>query len=240
MKERTSWKVGELARLTGVSVRTLHHYDAVGLLCPSRRSDAGYRLYEREDIVRLGQIKSLRHMGFSLEEVRDCLSRADFSPQQIVHLHLAKVKEQIELQQKLAARLEAVEAQMKHRKTVSTQEFIRITEAITMTEKYFTPEQKAELDERAKTIGQERIKEVEAEWPRLMAEVREAMERGNAPTSETSQALARRWNGLVEEFTGGNPDILGSLNTMYQNESNVAGMDVDANARDVGIYRAGG
>jgi branched-chain amino acid transport system permease protein len=61
------WKVGELANRTGITVRTLHHYDEIGLLTPSERSRSGYRLYTEPDIVRLQQILSLRHLGFSLE-----------------------------------------------------------------------------------------------------------------------------------------------------------------------------
>lgn len=72
-------KVGELAKKTGVSVRTLHYYDEIGLLEPSCHTEAGYRLYTTSDIVRLQQIKSLQQLGFSLEEIRECLERPDFS-----------------------------------------------------------------------------------------------------------------------------------------------------------------
>jgi DNA-binding transcriptional MerR regulator len=226
-----TWKVGELARLTGVSVRTLHHYHEIGLLCPAERSESGYRLYASNDIARLQQIKSLRHMGFSLEDVRACLAcleRTVFSPEHVIELHLARVKEQIALQQQLCARLETARARMSARQVVCVEEFLKITEAISMSEKYFDAEQMAYLKEREDVVGAERIREVEEEWPRLMDEVRAAIERGDAPESETGQELAKRWNGLVEEFTGGNEGIRNSLNTMYQNESHVAGMDVQA------------
>jgi DNA-binding transcriptional MerR regulator len=108
-----TWKVGELARLTGVSVRTLHHYHEIGLLCPSERSEKGYRLYSASDIARLQQIKSLRHMGFSLEDVKTCLGRAGFPLEHVLDMHLERVKEQIALQQQLRERLEAAQAQIK-------------------------------------------------------------------------------------------------------------------------------
>ena len=69
-REETSrpaaWKVGELAARTGLSVRTLHYYDEVGLLPPSCRTDGGHRLYTAGDVVRLQQIRSLRALGFTL------------------------------------------------------------------------------------------------------------------------------------------------------------------------------
>lgn len=224
----TRWKVGALARLTGVSVRTLHFYDEIGLLCPSQRSESGYRLYSQCDIVRLGQIRSLRHIGFSLQEVQNCLAHADSSPQQIIALHLARLNEQIESQQQLQIRLAKAQAQLQNRKSVSVEDFLKIIEAMTMTEKYFSPEQLAELENRRQAVGEDRIHEVEAEWPRLMDEVREAIARDDDPAGEAGQKLAQRWNALIEEFTGGNPEIRQSLNSMYENESNVAGMDVEA------------
>ncbi len=95
------WKVGELAKQTGLSVRTLHYYDEIGLMKPSHHTESGYRLYATEDIVRLQQIKSLRQLGFSLEEIRDCLDSPDFTPRRVIQLHLERLREQIALQQRL-------------------------------------------------------------------------------------------------------------------------------------------
>ena len=65
--EQTRWKIGELAKRTGITVRTLHHYDQIDLLVPSMHSDAGHRLYSATDIARLQQILSLKQLGFHLE-----------------------------------------------------------------------------------------------------------------------------------------------------------------------------
>ena len=65
--------VSDVARIAGVSVRTLHHYDDVGLLTPSGRSDAGYRLYEHDDLERLQEVLFLRELGFALDEIRRAL-----------------------------------------------------------------------------------------------------------------------------------------------------------------------
>jgi DNA-binding transcriptional MerR regulator len=67
------WTIGQLASLTGVTVRTLHHYDEIGLLRPSARSEAGYRLYDRDDLERLQEILVDRALGFPLEEIRERL-----------------------------------------------------------------------------------------------------------------------------------------------------------------------
>ena len=88
-----SWKIGELARATGLTVRTLHHYDSLGLLRPSERSPAGYRLYGAEDVVRLQKIVSLRRLGFSLDAIRDCLDTPGLSLGRVLEMHLASARE---------------------------------------------------------------------------------------------------------------------------------------------------
>jgi MerR family transcriptional regulator, thiopeptide resistance regulator len=65
--------IGELSQLAGVTVRTLHHYDEIGLLRPSGRSDAGYRLYQYEDLARLQEILVWRQLGFPLQEIQQLL-----------------------------------------------------------------------------------------------------------------------------------------------------------------------
>ncbi|HEX8454245.1 MAG TPA: MerR family transcriptional regulator [Longimicrobium sp.] len=222
----SGWKVGELARRTGLTVRTLHHYDEVGLLRPGRRTPAGHRLYGDDEVERLHRIQSLRRLGWGLDEIRGMLDDPRFSPAHVVELHLERVREQIRLQQRLCERLEEIASRLRAAETVSADELIQTIEAMTMFEKYYTPEQMEELRQRREQVGEERIREVEAEWPRLMDEVRAEMERGTDPADERVQALARRWMGLVQEFTGGNPGIERSLGNVYREESTVHGMDV--------------
>ena len=68
-----AFTVGELAKLTGVTVRTLHHYDELGLVCPSQRTAAGYRLYEDADVLRLHEVLLLRELGMPLEEIASAI-----------------------------------------------------------------------------------------------------------------------------------------------------------------------
>src|SRR3954454_18714659 len=117
-------KIGELARRTGLTIRTLHHYDEIGLLRPSLRTESGHRLYAAGDVARLQQVVSLRQLGFSLEEIGACLDRPDFSPTEVIRLHLARLREQVELQRQLCARLEALAALLHAAGEVSAEEFL--------------------------------------------------------------------------------------------------------------------
>lgn len=104
MSQRGPYRVKELAALTGVSVRTLHHYDAIELLRPSARSAAGYRLYDDRDVLRLQHILLQRELGFSLAEIRESLRSPDFD-------HRASLLQQREkLQQRVAQSQRMLEA----------------------------------------------------------------------------------------------------------------------------------
>jgi MerR family transcriptional regulator, thiopeptide resistance regulator len=224
-----AWKVGELAGRTGLSVRALHYYDEIGLLSPSRRTDAGHRLYATGDVVRLQQIKSLQHLGFSLREVRDCLDRPDFPLGRVIQLHLSQLKERIEQQERLCDLLEKVAARLRSGEEVSSGEFVdTVMEVIGMSEKlsrYYTPEQLEYLEERRREVGEERIRAAEEEWSELIERVRGELEAGTDPSSERVQALAGRWMALVDEFTGGDPGIERSVGNMWQQEENIHGIE---------------
>lgn len=93
-------KVGDLATRADSSVRALHYYEELGLPVPSHRTTYGHRLYTGEDVVRLQQIKSLRALGFSLEEVRECLRSPRYSPINVIEDHAARAREQLDLREK--------------------------------------------------------------------------------------------------------------------------------------------
>jgi DNA-binding transcriptional MerR regulator len=195
------WKVGELARQTGLSVRTLHYYDQIDLLTPSHHTGTGHRPYSTGDVARLQQIKSLRQLGLSLEEVRDCLGRPDFSPQRVIQLHLARLREQIALQQRLCDRLEALAIHFSSAEEVSVEEFLQTIEVMNMIEKYYTPEQLKQFEEVGKQVGPEEIQAIQEAWTPLLAEVR--ANRGLDPASPAAQALGRRWEELTERTMRG-------------------------------------
>jgi DNA-binding transcriptional MerR regulator len=218
----TTWKVGDLSKQTGLSIRTLHYYDEIGLLKPSGHTEAGHRLYRSVDIIRLQQIVSLRQLGFSLDEIKDCLENPNFSPIAVMQKRMTQLCQQIELQQQLLRLLESISARLQTAGEVSTNDFIKAIEVSTMTEdlfnKYYTPEQLQYLAQRKEMLGEEAMQQAQKDWQDLFAAVQAEMDKGTDPTDEKVLALARRCCELVEAFTGRNPEIRQSLNTMIQSE----------------------
>ena len=78
MAGRRTYLVSEVARISGVTVRALHHYDEIGLLVPKARSEAGYRVYDEDDLLRLQQIMLGRELGLALEDIRRSLDDPGF------------------------------------------------------------------------------------------------------------------------------------------------------------------
>ena len=101
-----SWSVGELARLAGITVRTLHHYDRIGLLPASARSSAGYRGYDQADLARLQRILAYRELGFSLEDIARLLDDPNSDPLAQLRRQHDLVLERMERLAQIAAVLE--------------------------------------------------------------------------------------------------------------------------------------
>jgi len=77
MVDARPMQIGELAERTGLSIRTLRHYDEIGLLRPSARSEGGFRLYTADDESRLLLIRRMKPLGYSLEQMRELLAVVD-------------------------------------------------------------------------------------------------------------------------------------------------------------------
>jgi DNA-binding transcriptional MerR regulator len=208
-------KVGELARRTGLTIRTLHHYDEIGLLKPSLHTAAGHRLYTAGDVARLQQVVSLRQLGFSLEEVRACLDRPDFTPLEVIRLHVARLREQIEMQRGLCERLEGLAAYFQEAGEVSADAFLQTIEVMTMIEHYYTSEQLEYLRKRREEVGEERIRQGPALWGELFAAYQAGMEKGTDPADPKLQELEKRRQALVNEFTGGDAGVTQSLKRLW-------------------------
>ncbi|NEP55289.1 MAG: MerR family transcriptional regulator, partial [Moorea sp. SIO3C2] len=188
-------KIGELAKQTGLSIRTLRYYDEIGLLVPSHRTEAEYRLYSEADIAQLQQILSLRQLGFALKEIRECLENPDFSLPNVVNLHLARLKEQIAMSQSLFKKLSTLNRQLQSSQSVAVEDLMQIMENLTMTQQYLTQEQNDLLEAR--------LNEEHTEWPRFLEQVRSHITQGHDLNDPEVQQLAWQWRDGIVSFVGG-------------------------------------
>lgn len=211
-------KIGELAKKTGLTNRTIRYYQEIGLLEPAERSRTGYRLYGQKELKRLQKIRSLKHLGLELKEIKNCLKNPGYNLENIIYRQMKQVRTEIELGKELYKRLETIANHLNSLENPSIEELLKTLNAMTKYEKYYTKDQREYLEQRKQVVGEERIKEVQQEWKELITEVRTEMDKDTDPGSKKMQKLAARWEELIQEFTGGNKEIRKSLFNMYQNE----------------------
>jgi DNA-binding transcriptional MerR regulator len=211
-------QIGEVAAATGLTVRTLHHYDEIGLLAPSARSEAGYRLYADNDVRRLYRIVAFRRLGFALDEIGALLDGDGADPRAVIRAQLDRLDAEAALRERLRSRLTRLLEALDGANGAGTDLFLDAIEGITMSEKYYTPEQLRQLEQRRTAQGEEGMRKAQEDWAALIAEAEAERAAGTAPTDPRAQALAERWAALIAQFTGGDMGIHASLNTMYETE----------------------
>jgi DNA-binding transcriptional MerR regulator len=216
------WKVGRLAAEVGLTVRTLHHYDRLGLVRPSARTPAGYRLYLESDVERLYRVLALRQLGFPLDAVSHVLD-GQTPIEELLDAHREQLDRQLVALRTLRARLASMAALRRSGQMASLTDFLELIRKVTTVDdvikRYFSDEQLAQLAERRAALGEEAIAEVEAAWPTLIARVEAAVEAGVDPSSTQAQELASEWTGLLEQFHGGDDGVRDSLQRMHAAET---------------------
>lgn len=213
-------KVGELAKRTGLTVRALHHYDSIGLLRPSGRSESGYRLYSRDDVARLHGIQTLRRMGLPLGDVAKLLDGGAVTLPAIVAQQIGALDQEIAQAQALRERLGAMQLILASGGQPGIADWLASLSMMSTFEQYFSA---AEL-----THIFERWKRSEAEWPPLLQAIRGAMERGVPHDSIELQPLARRWMDVSARWANGDVALLKRWGRMLREQPSLplpTGMD---------------
>lgn len=205
-------KVGELARRSGITIRTLHYYDSIGLLIPSARSDAGYRLYNRADVTRLHHIQALRRMGVTLAEVGALLERSDLALPKVIEKQIAALDQQLTQIGALRGRLQQLYAQLTVGDEPEMNDWLTTLELMTMYDKYFS------ADELAQLPFYQADAQRQQEWVTIVTQVQALMEQAVPASATQAQIIARRWMLMLERDTAGNPAFLTRLNIMHADE----------------------
>ena len=157
---RMQLKVGELARTTGLTVRTLHHYDEIGLLKPSGRSESGYRLYSQEDVARLHAIQAMRHLGLALGDIGALLDGDGATPALVIEQQINALDREIAQATELRARLSLIRENLDKGAQPAMGDWLQALSLMTTYGKYFSAEE-------LKTIFS-RFSRIEHDWPPLL------------------------------------------------------------------------
>ena len=213
----------EFASLAGVTVRALHHYDRLGLLRPKQRSQAGYRLYGLPDFARLEQIVVLKFLGIPLKQIRGLLE-----PDAKLSDVLQKQREvlftkRLQLDRAIRA-ISNAQQSVESKKQPDWKLFQLIVKELEMQKniewkgKYFRAEARSKVAARRNQLSAEYLEQSAKEWAKLHADIEACLNQD--PAGPKGQELAARWQRLVDDFTGGDPDILAGLEAMMSDRAN--------------------
>ena len=214
--------VKQLSRLAGVTPRTLHYYDEIGLLKPSWVGDNGYRYYGDEALVRLQQIMLYRELAMPLENIKTIMGRRDFDVLSALENHKSELYKRAARMERLIATVDLTINHLKGNKTMSQKQYFE----------GFSDEQQAEYEKEAMQMyDPETVKASNQKWKAYTAAEKQRIgEEGNAvyegflqampkgPASPEAQACVVRWRRHMEYFWVPNEEQLLGLANGYNDD----------------------
>ena len=216
------YTVKQLAKLAGVTVRTLHYYDEIGLLNPSAHGANGYRYYGHSELLRLQQILFFRELDFSLNEIQALMARADFDLVSALHSHRSALQCRIQRLSQLIATIDQTIDHVKGQKVMSDQDLFTAFDEATQ-EKYaeeasqrWDPEMVRESNRRWKNYGPAKQKEILNEGKEIYTGLAALI--GSDPRSTEVQALIGRWHQNMRHFYEPSPEVLRGLGDLYNDD----------------------
>lgn len=210
------YRTKEFASLAGVTVRALHHYDRLGLLRPKQRSEAGYRLYGLRDFARLEQIVVLKFLGIPLKQIGRLLE----PDAKLLAVLFAR---RLQLDRAIRA-ISNAQRSIQSKKEPDWKLFQLIVREMEMQKniewkgKYFSAEAKAKVAARRGLLSPEQLEQANRDWAELHADIEAAVRED--PEGPKGQELAARWMKLINDFTGGDSEILKGLQAMMAYRAN--------------------
>jgi DNA-binding transcriptional MerR regulator len=214
--------IQQLSRMAGVTPRTLRHYDAIGLLKPSRVGDNGYRYYGEEAALRLQQILFYRELGLPLEDIGTIMGRRDFDVLPALENHKVQLARQITRLQRLIDTVNNTISHLKGKKEMSAKKlFAGFTpeeeeKYAREAEQMYDPETVRESNRKWKAYGKEKQQAILAESKEIYTGLIAAMPKGAA--SPEVQGLVDRWRRHMDYFWTPKLEQLAGLADLYNDD----------------------
>jgi MerR family transcriptional regulator, thiopeptide resistance regulator len=233
-KSRRTYQVKEAAELSGVSVRTLHHYDEIGLLVPKRRTEAGYRLYDDHDLLRLQQILIGRELGLPLEEIRRSLDDPSFDRRRALVVQRQQLQQRARQTEAMIRAIDAALAVLDGdaggEREGTTMDMKQIFDGFDPAEYEKEAEQRwgdtdayKESMERTKRYSADDWKRLAAEQGAVYADLAAAMKAGKQPSDDEVLEIVERHRLLIDRwFYPCSPAMQLGLAGLYENDPRFA------------------
>lgn len=211
-------KISEIAKLTGITVRTLHYYDEIGLLKPSEITESGYRLYSEESLEILQQILFFRELDFSLGEIKEIMNNPGYDKTEALN---NQKKLLIKKRERIDGLINLIDKTIKGDRNMSFKEF-DMTEIEKSKNKYASEVKKRwgktdaykESEKKTKNYDNDKWQSIDDEGKKILEEF--GKHRNCDPDSIIVQNLVEKWKDYItSNFYNCTNEILGCLGLMY-------------------------
>lgn len=216
------WKIKELSTLTGLSVRTLHHYDAIGLLKPSKRLQNSYRVYTIQDLYALQKIRALKFFGFSLKQIQKFSERTT-SQRELFCAQKKLLEDQLSALERMVTTLGSVINDLDANHHVPWERIITLIKGYDMVDtinnhwisKILSPEEFEQFVHLCAQFSQKENERYGQEWKELREEITQNIT--SDPASPIGKQLALAWKALVDKRYAQYPQLKDAFKKAYKN-----------------------
>ena len=203
-------KVGQLAKKVCLSVRTLHHYDEIGLLSPSVRTEAGHRLYNTRDVSRLHRIQALKQLGFSLQKITGLINQDSQSLPELIAQQIARLENELVQAAQLKAKLTTLQENLNSGEEPELTAWLDTLALMNVYEKYLTAEEIEALNSHALRVKHE----IDNDWPLMVKRLQEFIDRKTPADNEEVTEFIILWTKMLDRLVGHNPGLLLKVHAM--------------------------
>ncbi|ENQ3106109.1 MerR family transcriptional regulator [Bacillus cereus] len=207
-------KVKEVADLVGISVRTLHHYDEIGLLTPEETTESGYRLYSDDNLETLQQILFFKELGFPLKKIKEIINNPSFDRQEALVLHRKML---IEKRSRLDKVIATIDKTIQHSKGEIQMTNKEKFEGFDFSQNPYEQEARErwgnEAVDKANKAASSMTKEKQEEYNAIYRKL--ATLRSDSPESEQAQEAIQEWYNYLQNFGHYSLDAFKGLGQMY-------------------------
>lgn len=219
-----SYTVKELAQLSGVSVRTLHWYDEIGLLKPAYHGANGYRYYEEEQMLLLQQVLFFRELGFKLDDIQTVLGKSDFDTIRALKIHRHSLEQNLDRTKRL---IKTIDQTMKHLRGKQKMDTAHLYDG-------FDPEKQKDYEQylvkhhgtvaedllfesqrRTAKWGSDEWQQVKEEGEAIYQAAADLLKQGKGPRDEQMQALIEQHCQMLGRFYDVSKDVYVGLSQLY-------------------------
>lgn len=218
------WKTGELAKLTGLSIRTLRYYDQIELVRPTAYTTSGHRRYTADNLRQLLEILTLKQMGLTLDEIKQLVLESHSSSLlNTLDNQIERVYAHLKAQQLLLDQLERTKEELIKKESISIStlttlfDFMKVNHA-----GYFDDKQLKLMREQFQSLDEKTASDAEENFTNLLKQLRQKKEKQISPSDRDVKELARKWNALLKQHSASDQALQENAARFYADHPELA------------------